>query len=219
MSTPREDEVVPKEDAGTGARQGGGATRAAILGLGLIAAALTARYAFGWVSKPHVDPVDQPIAFNHAKHVAGSPLGSPNSPQLPCVFCHAGVETEAHAGLPPLELCLGCHMRPRSTPTSDPQTIENEKRVREVLLNPGPRAFVPVTAEPGHVRFSHRAHVNNKENGSLLGAGLVCADCHGDVSRWTAPPREPAAYLINMNNCIDCHKKRGAPTTCVHCHR
>ena len=48
----------------------------------------------GWV-------VDQPVPFSHQHHVGG--LG------IDCRYCHAGVETSAHAGLPATEVCMTCH--------------------------------------------------------------------------------------------------------------
>ncbi len=42
----------------------------------------------------------QPIAFNHAKHVANG---------LACADCHSGAEQQARAGLPTVETCRSCH--------------------------------------------------------------------------------------------------------------
>lgn len=139
----------------------------------------------------------QPIAFNHALHVTGKP-------NLACRDCHPGAEREVHAGLPALERCLLCHMKPQSK-------SEREHVVREVAVKGGDFHWNAVTRNAGHVRFSHRAHV------SLV--HMQCETCHGDVSAWTAPPLHPDARLLSMDACLGCHRERGASTDCRVCHK
>ena len=147
---------------------------------------------------------EQPIAFDHARHLALD-LGER---ALTCVDCHAGAERSEHAGLPSLRDCLRCHVRPQLGASGLPNP--REARVRE-LARPGPFRWTQVTRNPGHVYAPHRAHVGI--------AKLACATCHGDVTRWRAPPTTPIESLRRMSACIDCHHKQGAPTTCGTCHR
>jgi hypothetical protein len=142
-------------------------------------------------------PVVQPIPFNHEKHVSGKP-------KLACTVCHPGAEREARAGLPSLARCLSCHMKPQSQSAG-------EARVRELAMQPVWPRFTALTANHAHVFFSHRAHVGT--------AGMSCARCHGDVAHWTEPPTEPAYWLQSMDLCLDCHRKEGASTRCITCHR
>jgi len=135
----------------------------------------------------------QPIAFNHAVHTKGAP-------GLACIDCHAGAEREARAGLPAIERCLACHMKPQSV-------SPEEAKVRDLAVV----VWRPVTRNAGHVYFSHRAHT------SL--AHMPCAACHGDVTTWTRPPDEPNGSLLSMDACVDCHRARGARTDCRTCHR
>jgi hypothetical protein len=141
-------------------------------------------------------PITQPILFNHALHVTGKP-------QLACRDCHPGAERETHAGLPPLERCLLCHMKPQST-------SPKEKVVRELAVQGGDFHWTPVSQNAGHVHFSHRAHV------SL--ARMPCASCHRDVAHWTAPPATAEPTLKSMDACVTCHRERGASTDCRVCH-
>jgi hypothetical protein len=141
-------------------------------------------------------PVTQPIAFNHKLHVTGKPA-------LGCRDCHPGAEREAYAGLPPLERCLLCHMKPQSQ-------SDKEKIVRELAVRGGDFHWNAVTRNPGHVHFSHRAHVS--------GAHMPCASCHGDVTSWAAPPTAAEPRLTSMDACVDCHRERGASTDCRVCH-
>lgn len=140
----------------------------------------------------------QPIAFNHNKH-----LVDPDGPKLACVQCHPGAEQGERAGLPALDRCLQCHMKPKS------KRME-ETAAREAAIRGGSFAWTQVTHLPGHVHFPHREHVSV--------AKLECTNCHGDVASWKAPPTEPESRLMDMNTCLDCHLERGASTNCRSCH-
>ncbi len=140
----------------------------------------------------------QPIAFNHQLHAGKREIG--------CTTCHAGAERSAAAGLPALTTCLGCHMKPQGSPPS-----LAEAYVRELGASATPVRWVQVTRNPGHVHFSHAAHVTL--------ARMSCTQCHGDVSRWTAPPAQPEPRLVSMGACQTCHRKEGAPLGCATCHR
>ena len=144
---------------------------------------------------------EQPIAFDHGLHMTLDLDGR----KLACTDCHAGAERAEHAGLPALRDCLRCHVRPQSA-----QPNPREARVRELAMA-GPVRWTQITRNPGHVYAPHRAHVGI--------AKLPCAECHGDVTRWRAPPVEPIDRLVHMSLCIACHKNEGAPTTCGTCHR
>ena len=43
----------------------------------------------------------QPVPYSHRLHVGQ--LG------MDCRYCHANVETAAHAMIPPTQTCMGCH--------------------------------------------------------------------------------------------------------------
>ncbi len=136
----------------------------------------------------------QPIAFNHAKHVAGG---------MGCTDCHAGAQTEVRATLPPAALCMGCHAAPLAgTPA--------EERLRVLAGGGAEIAWRPVTGLPAHVYFSHRRHVAI--------AGLECGACHGAMEKLTAPPRAPLREL-SMKTCMACHERSKAGNDCNDCHR
>jgi hypothetical protein len=147
---------------------------------------------------------DQPIAFDHALHLGLDVDGK----QLACTACHPGAERAEHAGLPSMRDCLRCHVRPQLG--ADGIASPREALVRD-LAAAGPVRWVQVTRNPGHVYAPHRAHVGL--------ARMACAECHGDVTRWTAPPKTPNQRLTRMSECIACHEARGAPATCGTCHR
>jgi c(7)-type cytochrome triheme protein len=143
-------------------------------------------------------PPVQPIAFSHKIHAGDN--------HTPCTDCHVGAETSAHASLPALSRCLVCHMKPQGK-----QPNPREQIVRELASKRTPVRWVQVTRNAGHVHFSHAAHVSIVK--------MPCADCHGDVTRWTRPPETPDPALMTMGACLACHRDRGAPTDCDTCHQ
>ncbi len=141
----------------------------------------------------HRGNIRQPIAFNHAKHIENG---------VSCTDCHAGVETQAKATLPALDVCLNCHQTALS---SSPE----EAKVRTIAAEGKEVAWLQVTQVPPHVFFSHRRHVSV--------AHLACAECHGPMEKITAPPQRPWRALT-MDACIGCHKQHGVNADCNDCH-
>src|SRR6266540_4961367 len=47
------------------------------------------------------DPVAQPVEFDHRHHSRDDGIA--------CLYCHAGAESAAQAGVPATEVCMGCH--------------------------------------------------------------------------------------------------------------
>lgn len=135
----------------------------------------------------------QPIAFNHAKHLANG---------MACTDCHSGVQSQARAVLPTLTTCLTCH-EAALTQSAAEQKIRLMAAARKEL------AWTQIMRVPAHVYFSHRRHVQL--------ARLECATCHGPVEKATEPPRRPFR-LMSMDTCVQCHKQRRANTDCNDCH-
>lgn len=144
----------------------------------------------------------QPLAFDHALHAAVERDHEP----LACTSCHPGAARGTHAGLPPLSVCLTCHMRPQGDPPS-----RDERRVRDAVHAGGPFRWVQVTRNPSHVHFAHGPHVTL--------AGMTCEACHPGAAGWSEPPSLPDRRLTSMSACLRCHRARGAPTECGTCHQ
>ena len=138
--------------------------------------------------------IRQPIAFNHSKHVENGAV---------CADCHTGVQTQAHATLPAIATCMGCHETPLS---QNPE----EAKIRTIAAAGQDVAWIQLTRVPPHVYFSHRRHVQIGKQ--------ECAECHGPVAKSTSPP-VAAFRQATMNNCLACHAKRGVKTDCNDCHR
>jgi hypothetical protein len=148
----------------------------------------------------------QPIQFSH-KHHAGLY-------QIDCQYCHSGTDRSPAAGVPSVELCMGCHAQ---FPPSYDQ-LEGIRTLKEHWANQQPIEWVQIHRLPEYVQFQHRAHVR---------AGFPCQQCHGAVEEYDKLPLVedtiwwpwllPAAKL-EMGWCIDCHRKNGATQDCYACH-
>jgi hypothetical protein len=126
--------------------------------------------------------------FEHRAHVLQG---------IPCVDCHAGVETAGETGslhLPDSKSCLKCHEKPHDTRAclgchGAPFTASDLMQARE------------------HLRFTHAGH-------SALTEGGKCVKCHGGIAREGEQLRPP------MATCLGCHEHRDQFKTrdCNACH-
>jgi hypothetical protein len=143
-------------------------------------------------------PVEQPVAFDHRHHVRDDAID--------CVYCHDTVETDAYAGLPSTERCMGCH----SQVWPDSPELE---AVRESWRTGMPLRWRRVNSVPAYVYFHHGVHVQG---------GVACAECHGAVDEMSRVRR---VHNLTMDFCLDCHRRRQGSraitrlTTCTACHR
>jgi len=152
----------------------------------------------------------QPIPFSH-KHHAGDF-------QIDCLYCHTGTDRSRAAGMPSVEVCMGCH-------ASFPQEYDELEGIQILKQHWEEKTSVPwdqIHRLPEHVKFRHNRHVS---------AGLDCNTCHGSA----AEPVEGADKLrlvpdtkwwvyglptqkLEMGWCIKCHRQNGASQDCLTCH-
>ena len=148
----------------------------------------------------------QPIQFSH-KHHAGMY-------EIDCQYCHSGTDRSPAAGVPSVELCMGCHAQ---FPASYDE-LEGIRTLKKHWEEKTPIEWEQIHRLPEHVQFQHRAHVR---------AGFDCQECHGAVEEYDKLPLVedtiwwpwglPAAKL-EMGWCIDCHRENGATQDCYACH-
>ena len=140
--------------------------------------------------------VVQPIPFSHRVHA-----GTHN---IPCQYCHEYARRSQTAGVPPMQRCLGCHMK-----VGGPQQIALATVTQpwtDTRQPPGEVGWQRVYTLPDFVRFAHRPHIL---------AGVACQACHGPVQTMD---RVVPAHDINMGFCIACHTQRRVSTDCSICH-
>lgn len=148
----------------------------------------------------------QPIQFSH-KHHAGLY-------QIDCQYCHSGTDVSAAAGVPSVQLCMGCHQQfPREY-----DELEGIRTLKQHWEEQTPVEWEQIHRLPEHVQFQHRAHLN---------AGFDCQTCHGPVEEmdkvyltedthvwpWLLPSKK-----LEMGWCINCHRQNGASQDCYACH-
>jgi cytochrome c7-like protein len=128
-------------------------------------------------------PVAQPVQFDHRHHVVDD--------QIDCVYCHAGAETTALAGVPATDVCMGCHVQI----WQDSPLLET---VRRSYFSGEPIAWQRVHRLPDFVYFNHSVHVRR---------GVGCASCHGRVDQMA---RVYQVAPLTMDWCLDCHRRAAA---------
>lgn len=148
----------------------------------------------------------QPIQFSH-KHHAGLY-------EIDCQYCHSGTDVSPAAGVPSVELCMGCH----SQFPKEYDELEGIRTLKQHWEEQVPIQWEQIHRLPEHVQFQHRAHVR---------AGFDCQACHGPVEEmdklymtedtiwwpWGLPSKK-----LEMGWCIDCHRANGATQDCYACH-
>ncbi len=140
-------------------------------------------------------PVDQPIAFNHSKHVQD--VG------LECTTCHLYAETGTRATIPNIEVCQMCHAQPLTESPEEAVLVEH-------IQEGQPIRWQKVYWVPTNVYFSHRRHTSV--------AGIACETCHGAIGQRVDPVSRPLEK-ISMSRCVNCHQSEGASRDCIACHR
>ena len=131
------------------------------------------------VGTPPEEPLPQPIAFPHDRHV--QTLG------MDCQYCHSGARKGIHAGVPPTQLCMGCH---NMVPTEGRPELD---KLKDYYAKGEPIPWVKVHDLPDFVTFNHKRHV--------LG-GVQCQECHGQVQEMGVAQRVSS---LQMGWCLDCH--------------
>src|SRR5205085_10688832 len=98
-------------------------------------------------SKP-VAP-DQPIAYNHWQHIT-----SKQGPELSCDYGHEYADKSAHATIPNVTTCMGCHAAVKTESPEIQKLAEIAKRKEE------PKWVRIYYYEPeADVFFSHNPHM------------------------------------------------------------
>jgi hypothetical protein len=140
------------------------------------------------------DPPEQPIAFYHNVHAGQN--------QIPCAYCHYTADRSVDAGIPSVQLCVGCHVPGSSAPTAlrgqaqlaFPKVKDNGRD--SAWYNEGQKLVNYWKNGEGipWVRIHHYTHVN---------VGLQCQTCHGPVQEMEEMYQFSS---LRMGWCIDCHR-------------
>jgi len=149
----------------------------------------------------------QPIPFSH-KHHSGE-FG------LDCQYCHSNTGDSPTAGMPSVELCMGCHAQfPKSY-----DEIEGIRILKQHWENKEPIEWIQIHRLPEYVQFRHNRHI---------AADVPCQRCHGQVEEMDKLYLVPESFWrygvpvnkLEMGWCIECHRDNHnqADIDCVRCH-
>jgi len=150
---------------------------------------------------------NQPVPFSHAHHSGKF--------QLDCLYCHSGAERLPAAGMPSMEVCMGCHLH--FPPEYD--SLEGIRILNQTWKDQLPIHWVQVHRLPEHVQFRHNRHMRAPD--------VTCQRCHGlvetmdklylvDDTRWwqyALPTKK-----LEMGWCVICHRESNVSTDCLLCH-
>jgi len=148
----------------------------------------------------------QPIPFSH-KHHAGK-FG------IDCQYCHSGTDRSPSAGVPSVEVCMGCHSQ---FPASYDE-LSGIRVLKEHWQEKKTIEWEQIHRLPEYVQFRHNRHVR---------AGVECQRCHGPVEEldkvvmqedtvwwpWLLPTQ-----TLEMGWCINCHREKKVSQDCYTCH-
>jgi hypothetical protein len=163
---------------------------AVLISTGALAAAIGLLYSKGSADLIGID--EQPLRFSHELHAGRL--------HVECLYCHRSAEQSTAAGIPSMQLCMGCH-RNLAMETKDTATLVEHWKRKE------PVSWVRLQRLPDFVYFTHERH---------LAHGLECVTCHGHVDQM---PYTPRAATYEMGWCLSCHQERGASRDCWTCHK
>jgi hypothetical protein len=128
----------------------------------------------------------QPIKFSHAVHAGQN--------KTDCLYCHSNAPYSKSAGIPPVNVCMNCHLIVRNGTRSGVYEIA---KIISAYENQKPIEWIKVHNLPDHVFFSHAQHVT---------AGRVdCTECHGNVKEMNVLKQ---VSDLSMGWCINCHRTR-----------
>ena len=155
---------------------------------------------------PEAPGPKQPIPFSHAHHAGEW--------EIECQYCHSNTDESRAAGVPSVELCMGCH----SAFAPEYDELEGIQILKQYWESQAPIPWVQIHRLPEHVKFRHNRHVQ---------AGLECQDCHGPVQEidklYLVPDTQFWQYglptkKLEMGWCIMCHRDNDASQDCLTCH-
>jgi hypothetical protein len=134
----------------------------------------------------------QPINFSHKLHAGDYKIG--------CFYCHINARRSVVAGVPSMQLCMGCH---KNVGKEKPE-IQKLSRLWEQRR---PVEWIKVNDLPDFVYFSHKRHIS---------AEVACETCHGQVDQMERVSQGP---IHTMESCVNCHVERKASVDCWTCHK
>ena len=127
----------------------------------------------------------QPIKFSHKVHATDN--------KIDCRYCHTTVDDSKSAGIPPVNLCMNCHVIVREGTNSGKFEIN---KIHAAIENNTSVEWIRIHQLPDHVYFNHAQHANVGKR--------ECQECHGIVEEMHVVKQ---VEDLSMGWCLDCHDK------------
>lgn len=127
---------------------------------------------------------DQPVKFSHKVHAGQN--------ETDCIYCHSSAPYSKSAGIPPVNVCMNCHLLVRNGTRSGSAEIA---KVLKAFEEKKAIEWIKVYNLPDHVFFSHAQHVS--------AGGISCQKCHGKVEENDVIKQ---VADLSMGWCINCHR-------------
>jgi Class III cytochrome C family len=134
-----------------------------------------------------IDAGQQPIKFSHKVHAGDNAID--------CQYCHIYARRSYVSGVPPVEVCAGCH---RYVGTQ----LDEVKKVMGYWDRKEPIPWVKINDIPDFVRFPHYKHVN--AHNEVYPDGVTCQTCHGPVETMDVEHKAYPDFGL-MGWCLNCH--------------
>jgi cytochrome c551/c552 len=150
---------------------------------------------------------EQPIFYSHKVHAGVN--------QISCLYCHSNAMDSRHATVPPLNVCMNCHMQideyhGADLYRADGSKVDANAEIQKLYSYTGwdpksstyanqasahPVEWIKIHNLPDHVFFSHAQHTK---------AGQVqCQTCHGPMQEYDEVKQFAP---LSMGWCINCHR-------------
>ncbi len=149
---------------------------------------------------------EQPVFYSHKVHAGTN--------QISCLYCHGNTEQGKQANIPPVNVCMNCHLAINEYKGPDKLidgngnerdgTAEIQKLYKYAGFEYGklwdptkaqPIAWIRIHNLPDHVYFNHSQHVKVGK--------IQCQTCHGEIQKMN----EVYQFAdLSMGWCINCHR-------------
>jgi cytochrome c551/c552/preprotein translocase subunit SecG len=134
----------------------------------------------------------QPIAYSHQLHAGEY--------EIPCQYCHTGVEIGKSANIPSANICMNCHTYIHNVDGQEGVSPEIAK-IHNAVNTGTPIEWVRVHNLPDLAYFNHSQHVKV--------GGIECQTCHGPIEEMEVVSQHSS---LTMGWCIDCHRQTDIAT-------
>lgn len=170
--------------------------------------------AIGLGREQNYEPV-QPIYYSHKVHAGVN--------QISCLYCHTSAQDSKHAGIPPVNVCMNCHMAVKEyagdpIKRDDGRTVDGTAEIKKLYSyagwNPDAKQYNPdnngdgipdgahpiewirIHNLPDHVYFNHSQHIKVGQQ--------ACQTCHGNIQEMGEVKQ---FATLAMGWCINCHRE------------